>query len=73
MANTNKILSAVVTGGTSGIGYCVAWRLAQDGVELTVTGRDERRLEETAHELDCRALPLDLNDPHSVNAFFPRH
>jgi NAD(P)-dependent dehydrogenase (short-subunit alcohol dehydrogenase family) len=69
MASTNMFLSAVVTGATSGIGLRVARLLARGGAELTVTGRDERRLDETARDLGCRALPLNLNDPLSVNAF----
>jgi NAD(P)-dependent dehydrogenase (short-subunit alcohol dehydrogenase family) len=35
--------AALVTGGTSGIGRAVAERLAHDGADVILTGRDERR------------------------------
>jgi NAD(P)-dependent dehydrogenase (short-subunit alcohol dehydrogenase family) len=38
---------ALVTGATSGIGKAIAMRLARDGVEVIVHGRDARRGSDT--------------------------
>ena len=43
MAGPASHALAVITGGTSGIGLAVAYRLAQDGYDLIVTGRDAER------------------------------
>ncbi|MFE3172907.1 SDR family oxidoreductase [Amycolatopsis sp. NPDC059090] len=70
MINVERIRTAVVTGGSSGIGLAVARLLSNDGLRLVVTGRDERRLGEAAARLGCRALRLDLSDRNSVDDLF---
>ena len=40
-----KGLSAVVTGGAKGIGLAIARRLAQEGADLIILGRDAAALE----------------------------
>jgi NAD(P)-dependent dehydrogenase (short-subunit alcohol dehydrogenase family) len=44
-------LSALVTGGGSGIGFGTAKRLAADGASVTIMGRTESRLVEAAKEI----------------------
>ena len=48
---------AVVTGASSGLGRGIAARLADRGMSLVLTGRNEARLDEAAREIR-RAAPL---------------
>ena len=55
--------SALVTGGSSGIGLAIARVLREDGYELTLVARRPEPLEEAAEELDALAVPANLGDP----------
>jgi len=44
--------SAIVTGGTRGIGLAIARLLAEDGASVVVSGRDAARLESAVTELE---------------------
>jgi NAD(P)-dependent dehydrogenase (short-subunit alcohol dehydrogenase family) len=44
----------VVTGATSGIGYCAAHQLAAQGAKLVLTARDPKRAERTMADLRAR-------------------
>ncbi len=65
MANPPPL--GIVTGGTSGIGRAIAYRLAEDGYQLIVTGRDVDRGQVLASDITTRtgrltqfvALPSD--------------
>ncbi|MSW91132.1 MAG: SDR family NAD(P)-dependent oxidoreductase [Actinobacteria bacterium] len=64
--------NAVVTGGGKGIGQAVALRLAADGLRVTVLGRDEAALTDTAAAAPGRitAVVCDVADEASVMAVF---
>ena len=48
---------AIVTGGSRGIGYAIATRLADDGASVVVSARDAERLDRAVKELEGRGAP----------------
>jgi NADP-dependent 3-hydroxy acid dehydrogenase YdfG len=61
--------TAVVTGASSGIGAVTAERLAAEGFDVVLGARRMDRLTALADRIGGRALPLDVTDPASVEAF----
>jgi NADP-dependent 3-hydroxy acid dehydrogenase YdfG len=61
-------ISALIVGGTSGIGREIAHALARRGEEVTVTGRDKTRAQTAAAEIGGRhrGLALDLTKPDEI-------
>ena len=51
---------ALITGGSSGIGRAVAQSLAASGARVAITGRDQRRLAETARQLGVHPIQADV-------------
>ncbi len=65
--------SALVTGGTSGIGLAIARRLGEEGCTVTICGRDSTRLATALNDLRARAIRChgviaDMNEPAQVAA-----
>jgi NAD(P)-dependent dehydrogenase (short-subunit alcohol dehydrogenase family) len=64
--------TAIVTGGSRGIGKAVARQLAREGVQVVIASRGAEALEATAHELSEEtgrrviAVPADTTDDESV-------
>jgi 3-oxoacyl-[acyl-carrier protein] reductase len=54
--------SALVTGGSSGIGLAIARALREDGYELTLVARRPEPLEDAAEVLGAFAVPANLGD-----------
>ncbi|MBO0679946.1 SDR family oxidoreductase [Mycolicibacterium sp. S2-37] len=64
--------SAVVTGGTAGIGSACARLLADAGAEVTITGRDVHRGEAASAHERIRFVQADMADLTSVEALARR-
>jgi NAD(P)-dependent dehydrogenase (short-subunit alcohol dehydrogenase family) len=66
--------TAVVTGGSKGIGKAIAQGLAAEGVNVVLLARGKEALDQAAHEIQCRskagvlALPTDMKSMEAVNA-----
>ena len=50
--------AAIVTGGSRGIGRCIALRLADEGCHLAICGRSSEHLRTTAEELGSRGVSV---------------
>ena len=61
-----KDSTALVTGGTRGIGYAIARMLAEAGARVAITGRDEGLLGKRARELGALAIRADVGDEADV-------
>lgn len=66
--------TAIVTGGTKGIGFVTAKKLAQRGYRVIVTGRSRAQAEEAAKTIGPNAsgAALDVSSLESVRAFAAR-
>ncbi|MEU6198749.1 SDR family oxidoreductase [Streptomyces sp. NPDC047061] len=64
-------MRVVIMGGTSGIGLAAARRLADDGAEVIVTGRDPERLA-AVKDVVTAAEQVDGTSEEAVAAFFDR-
>jgi len=58
--------TALITGSTKGIGAALASRLAGDGYEVFVNGRDRESVERVAGEIGGRPLAFDVSDTTAV-------
>jgi NAD(P)-dependent dehydrogenase (short-subunit alcohol dehydrogenase family) len=69
---------AVITGGSSGIGYAIARTLAGEGCSVVIAGRNDKKLAQAAASISTAkdgsggVVPqvCDVRDPHAVDALF---
>jgi 3-oxoacyl-[acyl-carrier protein] reductase len=57
---------ALITGGSAGIGRAVAQALAASGAQVAITGRDQRRLMDTAQALRVFPIQADVANEADV-------
>lgn len=77
MSNNNSPLGvggkrvAIVTGGGSGLGFAIAKKFTEDGIETIIVGRDKEKLNKAKEELGnlCHAITCDVSDLASVPGF----
>ncbi|PWT80990.1 MAG: short-chain dehydrogenase [Blastocatellia bacterium] len=62
--------TALVTGGSSGIGYSIAEALIGAGARVAITGRDERKLNTAAEALNAVAIRADVANEADVRRTF---
>ena len=65
--------SAVVTGGSSGIGLAIARMLRDEGYTLTLAARKLERLEAAAAELDAVSFAVDVRDEEACAGLVAAH
>jgi len=58
--------TALITGGSSGIGYSIAETLIDAGAKVAITGRDERKLYKAAESLNAVAIRADVANEADV-------
>lgn len=62
---------ALITGGSSGIGYAVAQRFIQEGFQTIITGRNEEKLVQAATALGplCHPVVFDMEGVEEIPRF----
>lgn len=63
-------IKAIVTGGSSGIGYEIAKQLSLQGAKVFITGRDESKLKKAADEIGAFYAVADAANEKQVIAAF---
>jgi 3-oxoacyl-[acyl-carrier protein] reductase len=61
-----KGATALVTGGSSGIGLAIARALIAAGAKVAITGRDEKRLAAAAREIGAHPIQADVANEADV-------
>ena len=65
--------SALVTGGSSGIGLAIARALREDGFALTLAARTREKVEAAAEELGALAVAADVADDGDCRRLVEEH
>ncbi|SEW39113.1 NAD(P)-dependent dehydrogenase, short-chain alcohol dehydrogenase family [Chitinophaga sp. YR573] len=62
---------AIVTGGGSGLGYAIAEKFVQKGIQVIIAGRNKERLDSAQQKLGdlCHAISCDVTDLASIPVF----
>lgn len=64
--------TALVTGGSGGIGLAIARALAASGAGVAIAARDKRRLKHAAEKIGAQAFACDLSATDCLEEFYAR-
>lgn len=65
--------SALVTGGSSGIGLAIGRMLREEGFSVTLASRTAEKVEAAAAELGAQAIVADVSDPEDCARVVAEH
>jgi len=62
---------AIVTGGGSGLGFAIAEKFVQNGIQTIIAGRNKEKLDAAKQKLGalCHTMPCDVTDLPSIPGF----
>jgi NAD(P)-dependent dehydrogenase (short-subunit alcohol dehydrogenase family) len=67
------VASALITGGSSGIGLAIATMLRDEGFALTLASRTAEKVEAAAAELGAHAIAVDVSKPEECARVVEEH
>lgn len=62
----------VVTGGGRGLGFFMAKKFVEEGADVLIAGRNEETLRESAKQIGCEYLSLNVRNVDSFDSFFDK-
>ncbi len=65
--------SALITGGSSGIGLAIGRMLIEEGFDVTLASRTREKVEAAAAELGCEAVAADVSKPEECARVVEEH
>ena len=65
--------NALITGSTRGIGLKIAQIFKENGINIFITGRDEKKLKKEAQNLKCNYLACDLSLANAPQKLFDEY
>ena len=62
----------MITGGGRGLGFAMAKKFVTEGAQVLIAGRNEQTLKQSAAEINCQYLTLDVQNTTSFKAFLDK-
>ncbi|MBX2963143.1 MAG: SDR family oxidoreductase [Cyclobacteriaceae bacterium] len=70
---------AIITGGSSGIGFAIAKKFSEQNIHTIIVGRDSKKLEDAATQIgsNCETIACDVTNlkgiPELINGVISKH